>query len=172
MQENCPICDGNLSRKVTDETFTYKGKKKTIPDYVTYTCKQCGESIVDPKTLKDSGKVLKDFQREADGLLTGVEIKKIRGKLNRTQEEMAKILGGGLKAFARYETGTICQSTAMDNLLRILDEYPNVINVILKDRSHEYRVKKIISLDEFREKKYRTKPDRFDTKGQEIQHGT
>lgn len=172
MQENCPICDGNLSRKVTDETFTYKGKNKTIPDYVTYTCKQCGESIVDPKTLKESGKILKDFQREADGLLTGVEIKKIRAKLNLTQEQMARILGGGLKAFARYETGTICQSTAMDNLLRILDEYPNVINVILKDRTQEYRVTKIISLAEIREKKYRTKSARFDTKGKELQYGT
>lgn len=177
MQENCPICGGNLGRKVTDETFTYKGKTKTIPDYVTYACKQCGESIVDPKTLKESGKILKDFQREADGLLTGVEIKKIRGKLNLTQEQMAGILGGGLKAFARYESGTICQSTAMDNLLHILDKYPNVIHVILKDKTKEYKVTNIIgghiiSLSEIRQKKYKTKSDQFDTQIKELQYGT
>ncbi|MBI1811807.1 MAG: type II toxin-antitoxin system MqsA family antitoxin [Nitrospirae bacterium] len=146
MQENCPICGGNLSGKVTDETFTYKGKTKTIPDYVTYACIQCGESIVDPKTLKESGKILKDFQREVDGLLTGIEIKKIRA-------------------------GRICQSTAMYNLLRILDRYPNVIHVLLKDTTQEYRVTNIIRLSEIRQK-YKTKAERFNTQIKELQYGT
>ena len=37
-----------------------------------------------------------------------------------TQEEFGNILGGGKKAFARYENGTITQSRAMDNQLKML----------------------------------------------------
>jgi len=51
-----------LKRKVGTESFRYKGETKTIPNYVTYACNKCGESIVDCATLKESGKMLKDFK--------------------------------------------------------------------------------------------------------------
>lgn len=57
----CPICGaGKLKKKVGTETFEYKGETLTIPNYVTYMCKECGETIVDRVTLKESGKKLKD----------------------------------------------------------------------------------------------------------------
>jgi HTH-type transcriptional regulator/antitoxin MqsA len=75
----CPICGaGKLKKKVGTESFEYKGETKTIPNYVTYACNECGEAIVDSATLKESGKMLKDFQREVDGLLAGQSIKAIR----------------------------------------------------------------------------------------------
>ena len=51
-------------------------------------------------------------------------------KLHLTQEQMATVLGGGLKGFARYENGQIIQSRAMDNLLRILDQFPESLDVL------------------------------------------
>lgn len=131
--QKCPICGvGSLKKEVGAEAFEYKGMTTTVPNYVTYKCDECGEAIVDKVTLKESGRILKDFQRKVDGLLTSEEIKSIRKKLNRTQEEMAEILGGGLKSFARYETGQVCQSRGMDNLLRVLDAYPFALGVIQK----------------------------------------
>jgi len=74
-----PVCGaGSLKKKVGTESFEYKGETRTIPNYVTYACNECGEAIVDSATLKESGKMLKDFQREVDGLLTGQQIKVIR----------------------------------------------------------------------------------------------
>lgn len=132
-KEACPVCGrGPLVREVLNETFEYKGRSITIPDYVVYKCPDCGESIVDRVTLKKSGSQLKDFQREVDGLLSGTDIRRIRAKLNLTQEQMSEILGGGIKAFTRYELGAVSQSKAMDNLLRILDKFPNVLGVIMK----------------------------------------
>ena len=59
--KNCPICGtGKLKKKVGTESFEYKGETLTIPDYVTFLCKECGETIVDSVTLKESGKKLKD----------------------------------------------------------------------------------------------------------------
>lgn len=134
--QKCPICGaGKLKKKIGAETFEYKGKSITIPNYVTYECATCGEAIVDNASLKESGKKLKDFQREVDGLLTGVQIKTIRAKLGLTQEQLADIVGGGLKSLARYESGQVCQSKGMDNLLRILDAYPYTLKVIQKSSS-------------------------------------
>ena len=75
----CPICGaGSLKKKVGIETFEYKVQIKRVPNYVTYVCTECGEAIVDSATVKESGKMLKDFQREVDGLLTGQSIKVTR----------------------------------------------------------------------------------------------
>jgi HTH-type transcriptional regulator/antitoxin MqsA len=49
-----------------------------------------------------------------------------------TQEEFGNILGGGKKAFARYENGTITQSRAMDNQLKMLRSNPKILAVIVK----------------------------------------
>ncbi len=131
--QNCPICGvGVLERQIGSETFEYKGKTKTISNCVTHMCTGCGECVVDNASLKESGKILKDFKREADGLLTGLQIKEIRQKLGLTQEQLADIVGGGLKSVARYESGQVCQSKGMDNLLRILDAYPETLKIIQK----------------------------------------
>ena len=69
-------------------------------------------------------------ERSAAGFLTDEEIKEIRKKLGLTQRQMAETLGVGEKNFARYENLSVRQSRAMDNLLRILDAYPEAIRVI------------------------------------------
>lgn len=131
--QKCPICGaGSLKKKMGTETFEYKGETLAVPGYVTYACAKCGESIVDKVTLKESGKKLKDFQREVDGLLTGQQIKAVRMRLGLTQEQLADIVGGGLKSLARYESGQVCQSKGMDNLLRILDAYPHTLKSFRK----------------------------------------
>ncbi|RLB76522.1 MAG: hypothetical protein DRH06_05760 [Deltaproteobacteria bacterium] len=145
----CPICasDG-LEKKETTEVFQYKGKSISIDNYVSYKCSVCEESIVDRDTLKKSGKILKDFEREIDGLLKSDDIKRIRRKLNLTQEEISSLLGGGLKAFARYENCQVTQSKVMDNLLRILDKDPTTINIL---KPQHQRITKITSIFKLRD---------------------
>lgn len=132
----CPFCGNNdMKRKVITETFEYKGKKFDYPNYVIHGCPKCEEEIVDKKTLKESGRAIRDFYRRVDGLLVAEEIHRIRKfKLCITQDEASELLGGGGKSFARYENSEIIQSIPMDNLLRILDEYPHLIKVI-KDKN-------------------------------------
>jgi HTH-type transcriptional regulator / antitoxin MqsA len=133
----CSICGkGTLKKEIIAEKFSYKGQPITIPGYVVYKCDLCNETIVDKGTLKSSAKLLKNFKCKVDGLLTGEKIREIRKKLGFTQEQMSEILGGGLKSFARYEAGQICQSKAMDNLLRILDRFPQVVHFIQETSNH------------------------------------
>jgi len=157
--DTCPVCGaGNLTKKIVEETFEYKGKHLTVPDYVVYECAECEEEIVDRNTLKTSSKLIKDFYRSVDGLLTSSEIKTIRQKLELTQEEMANILGGGKKAFARYEKGQVIQSRGMDNLLRILAKYPYTLDA-LEVRYKEDVSGKVISMMRYKDRMTYAKGD-------------
>jgi len=129
--DRCPICgEGVLAKTVLEEKFEYKGQSLTVPDYVVYNCPNCDEGIVDKNTLKDTEKIIRDFHRKTDGLLTSKEIRKIRRSFGFTQVAMGELLGGGEKSFARYENGQVTQSKAMDNLLRVLDTDPSILDII------------------------------------------
>jgi len=127
----CPLCGaGKLSEKVVEEQFSYKGHSLAVPDYHILDCSACGEAVVEKESARRAEKLLKDFGRQIEGLLMAADIKRIRRKLHLTQEQMATVLGGGLKGFARYENGQVVQSRAMDNLLRILDRFPESLGVL------------------------------------------
>lgn len=129
--DTCPICGaGNLSERVVEEHFSYKEHSLPVPDYRILECPVCGEALVEKESARRAEKLLKDFGRQVDGLLMAADIKRIRRKLHLTQEQMATLLGGGLKGFARYENGQVVQSRAMDNLLRILDRFPESLSVL------------------------------------------
>ena len=129
--DRCPICgEGVLEKTVLEENFEYKGQSLTVPDYIVYNCPNCDEDIVDKNTSRDTEKIIRDFHRKTDGLLTSKEIRKIRKSFGFTQVAMGELLGGGEKSFARYENGQITQSKAMDNLLRVLDADPSILDII------------------------------------------
>ncbi len=131
--KKCPICsNGELSEKVITEKFEYKGEEFLIPDYHIFECNNCAEELVAPKTIKATEKILTDFRRRIDGLLTSEEIKSIRKRMGKTQMEMAALIGVGMKNFARYENGLVTQSKAMDQLLRILAFDPYIIQKAIK----------------------------------------
>lgn len=140
----CPICKTLLEERLVTETFTYKGKELDYPNYVVHYCAECDDEFVGDRTIKQSARQLRDFYRCVDGLLTSCEIKRIRVKLGYTQENLSKLLGGGAKAFARYENSDVVQSEAMDNLLRVLDSHPQSIETL--ERKHQPKPKVVTSM--------------------------
>ena len=66
-----PICgNGKLTKQTTKEEFSFAGFTITISNCVTYKCNKCDEEIVDPKTLEEIGKILKEWRNKANDLLT------------------------------------------------------------------------------------------------------
>lgn len=175
--QKCPICEkGSLKKEVVSESFEYKGKTIVIPNYIKYRCDACGEAIVDNNTMQKSGKVLKEFKRQVDGLLTAEQIKAIRLKLGLTQEELAEIVGGGAKSLARYESGKVCQSRGMDNLLRILDAYPHTLNLIhKKEKADSSSMGQVVKMDEYKMNKaykMKTEAHEFVAETPEVAYGS
>jgi HTH-type transcriptional regulator/antitoxin MqsA len=54
-------------------------------------------------------------------------VKAVRKKLGLTQEEAGRIIGGGRRAFQKYECGTMQPSEAAVGLIEILDRHPNEV---------------------------------------------
>lgn len=127
----CPICEvGILTSKREDLNFEYKGKIITIFDKEIFECSTCKEAFFHPKDEREIEKLLTDERRKIDDLLTSKEIKAIRKQFHMTQIKFAKSLRVSEKMFARYENGQATQSHAMDNLLRVLREFPEAIEEI------------------------------------------
>lgn len=133
--KNCPVCGSDqLLEVVRPELFQYQGHSKTIEDYRSIECQKCGEVFATEESLKRSEPVLRDLQRMADHLLTSSQIRQVRESLGYTQDDFGMLLGGGKKAFARYERGTVTQARSMDNLLRVLKAYPEALSVLQSER--------------------------------------
>lgn len=60
-------------------------------------------------------------------LLSPAEIRTLRLRLNLTQEMAGQLIGGGPKAFTKYESGTVKPSGGMRALLWVLHQKPDLI---------------------------------------------
>src|SRR3546814_7039717 len=57
-------------------------------------------------------------------------VKEVRKKLGLTQEEAGRIIGGGRRAFQKYESGTTPPSEAAVGLIEILDRHPEELETL------------------------------------------
>ena len=59
--------------------------------------------------------------------ITPEEIRAIRKRLRLTQAEAGRLIGGGPRAFTKYEAGTLKPAASVVNLLRVLEAHPDTI---------------------------------------------
>jgi HTH-type transcriptional regulator / antitoxin MqsA len=124
---HCAQCGKpGLTFRRRPEIFTYKGTTLKIDNYGVFACPTCGEEYLDHPLIMETEPQIRNWQRQVDGLLTTDEIKTLRRKIGATQAEFSRVLGGGPKSFAKYETGVVNQSEAMDQLLRLIRDVPGV----------------------------------------------
>ncbi len=126
--KKCPFCEeGVLERKIIRESFTYKGRTMDVEQPGEW-CDRCEEGILSNADIKAAEKRLHDFRAKIDGFLASDEIRRIRKNLGLTQKQAADYCGGGPNAFSRYERGEALHMRSTDNLLRLLDNHPELIS--------------------------------------------
>lgn len=62
-------------------------------------------------------------------------IRAVRKRLKLTQEEAGRLIGGGRRAFQKYESGAMAPSDAAIALIEILDRHPEEIAFLKSFRS-------------------------------------
>jgi len=130
-RSKCPVCnDGYLEKIVSDySTFVKEGIKEVriiVSKLERNRCSKCGEEYLPPDALD---RINKEKYKKLD-LLTPDELKMIREKLTRTQEEMADLLGVGKKSYFRWENGLSIQNKSMDRYIRLVAQNPeNVLRL-------------------------------------------
>jgi HTH-type transcriptional regulator/antitoxin MqsA len=66
-----------------------------------------------------------ELKAAAEGLPTPDDVRRIRRRLHLSQRNASEVLGGGPRAFQKYESGEVVVSRPMANLLLLLDRDPS-----------------------------------------------
>ncbi len=125
----CPATGAPMHRDVRPMTLSYKGETMTFAMPGWY-CDASGESIHTGRDMKVSDRVLNRLRSRAEGLPEPDEIRRIRRKLGLTQAEAGRLIGGGPRAFQKYETGDLLPSRAIGSALALLDHDPGALDVL------------------------------------------
>ncbi len=130
----CPASGAPMKRGFRPMTLTYKGASVTV-DMPGWYCEASGESIHTGDDMKVSDRVLNRLKARQEGLLLPEEIKRIRARLGLTQEAAGELIGGGPRAFQKYEAGDLLPSRAVASALALLDHDPRGIAVLQSRQS-------------------------------------
>jgi len=115
----------NLDEHIESDDFIRNGQSFSV-DVAHSVCRQCGYEVIFAEQIKRNDCVLRDAWRKIDGLLMANEIVALRNKLGLTQQDAAKVFGGGVNAFSKYERSEVIQSVAMDKLMRSALDVPDM----------------------------------------------
>ena len=119
----CPECGSVMRFEERDDVLVYKGQSRTIKTR-GWWCTGCDEAIFTGEPLVAHEKAFLQFKAEVDGVLGPAEVARIRTALGLSQRKASELLGGGPRAFQKYESGTQALSVAMSHLLRLLAKDP------------------------------------------------
>lgn len=125
----CPETGAPMYRGVRPMTLTYKGESITF-DMPGWYCDQSEESIHTGEDMKVSDRMLNRLKARCEGLLEPEEIRSIRKRLNLSQEAAGLIIGGGPRAFQKYESGDLLPSRAANSALALLAHDPKALSVL------------------------------------------
>ncbi len=131
----CPETGAPMHRDVRPMTLTYKGESLTF-DMPGWYCDQSEESIHTGEDMKVSDRMLNRLKARSEGVLSPEEIRRIRKKLRLSQEAAGLVIGGGPRAFQKYEAGDLLPSRAISSALMLLDHDPKAL-VVLKTRQNK-----------------------------------
>jgi HTH-type transcriptional regulator/antitoxin MqsA len=138
---SCGACgDKKAMGRFEDQSFTveHDGLRKTVDGLSGWRCKSCGEVEFEAESARryaaaGDALVLESRKRQQR------ELKRIRRKLDLSQQAAARITGGGHNAFSRYERGEAQPLPAVVNLFRLLDRHPELLGEIMPERRAKRR---------------------------------
>lgn len=125
----CPETGAPMHRGVRPMTLAYKDQSITF-DLPGWYCDQSDESIHTGEDMKVSDRMLNLLKARSEGLLEPEEIRRIRKKLRLSQEAAGTLIGGGPRAFQKYESGDLLPSRAICSALLLLDHDPGSLSLI------------------------------------------
>ena len=125
----CPKTGAPMYRDVRPMTLTYKGESITV-DMPGWYCDSSDESIHTGKDAVVSDRALNRLKARNEGLLEPEDIRRIRKKLGLSQTAAGQVIGGGPRAFQKYESGDLLPSRAINSALRLLDHNPEALRLL------------------------------------------
>ena len=125
--KQCPLCfEGTLRDGKQKQRLEYRGRSY---DYAVKGafCNNCHDGFPEHNAREDAAWMSFRDRVDADEI---ANLTRIRKKMKLTQQEAAKLAGGGKNAFSRYERGQAKPVAAVINLFRLLDRHPDLLREI------------------------------------------
>lgn len=119
----CPSCGHDMHYGRHADELTYRTRSRTV-ETVGWWCSHCGEAILDGEALAAREMAFVELKAEVDGVLGPTEVAEARERLGLSQRQAGQLLGGGPRAFQKYEAGTQAVSVPMSRLLTLLANDP------------------------------------------------
>jgi len=130
----CPTCEtGNLVEAVRDVPYTYKGEKTVLKGVKGRFCnnRKCREVVMDKNESARTSREMLEFNKKVNAELTPIDLlTQVREQLKLTQQQAAKVFGGGPNAFSRYESGKTKPPVALVKLFKVLNRHPDLFEEI------------------------------------------
>jgi HTH-type transcriptional regulator/antitoxin MqsA len=111
------------------DILVYKGQERSCRT-LAWWCTQCGEAIFAGKPLLARDRAFQQLKADVDQVLGPDEVAQVREKLRLSQRRAGEVLGGGPRAFQKYESGKQAVSVPMSILLRLLARDPSRLREI------------------------------------------
>ena len=105
----CSETGAMLRRGLRPLVLEYKGASLTI-EMPGWYAEGSDEGTHSGEDMKVSDRALNRLKAEIDQLLPPQEIKRIRQKVGLTQEQAGELIGGGPRAFQKYEAGILSRA--------------------------------------------------------------
>lgn len=119
----CPTCGGTMRYRKGDDALEYRGHRRVIKT-LGWWCDNCDEAIFTGAPLIAHEKAFLELKAEVDHVMGPEEVARVRTSLGLSQRRAGELLGGGPRAFQKYEAGKQAVSVPMSHLLRLLAKDP------------------------------------------------
>jgi HTH-type transcriptional regulator/antitoxin MqsA len=122
--QSCPECGGRMKFGLKLRVPKYR----ELQDKVRVTgwwCESCGEGILTGEDLQKYSRALQNLKAKSEEVLPPAKVAAIRERLGLSQRQAGELLGGGPRAFQKYEAGSQTPSVPMSHLLKLLARDPS-----------------------------------------------
>ena len=119
-----PDSGETLTRQVRRQTIRY-GSYVTDVEQPGWYPEGDGDALFD---MQDLGQSNAAFQQLRDRYIG--HLKEFRSKLKLTQEEASRLIGGGPRAFQKYENGRAQPTEAAVKLIEVLWRHPELLSEV------------------------------------------
>lgn len=124
-----PETGRTLRRDVRPQVVTFGSMRRTVNVPGWYPDDD-SDSIHTGAELAESDRVFQELKAAY-----AAHVRRVRKRLKLTQEEAGRIIGGGRRAFQKYESGATPPSDAAVGLIELLERHPEEIEFLRSIRS-------------------------------------
>ena len=124
-----PTTGKALRRGVRPQTVRFGSMARTV-DMPGWYPDDDSDSVHSGADLAESERVFLELKTAY-----AAHVRQVRKRLKLTQEEAGRLIGGGRRAFQKYESGTMAPSEAAVALIELLDRHPEDVELLRSIRS-------------------------------------